>query len=358
MSSQTNQHLTIQILLALTILFNFGCGKKQESPVTHKVEQKEQQKPVDLNGHTAPVNSVAFSPDGKRVVTASVDKTVKVWDATMGKEIVTLEGHSKSVESVCFSPNGKRIISTSREVPAKIWDAKTGQEVLTIHEAAGPIAFSSGGNRIVSGRPITIWNAETGKKILSIKEKALSIALSPDDKWIVSGSTDPRLKIWDARTGRLVRSFVAHPETHIHGVAFSPDGKRIVSGSSGNYYVLDKRDDPGLKKIKIWDAETGEELFTLAGQQYVVTCVAFSPDGKLIASGSQIPFHEELSRKRYGGELKVWDAAKRVELHTLMVGSVVTDVAFSPDGKRLVSAGDDVKIWTLASIPSVNTDKN
>ena len=151
---------------------------------------------LSLKGHTAAVTSVAFSPDGKRIVSGSRDKTVKVWDAATGQELLSLKGHTGEVSSVAFSPDGKRIVSGSEDQTVKVWDAATGQEAPL---PQGPHQTGS-----------TAWRS------------------ARDGKRIVSGSWDKTVKVWDAATGQELLSLKGHTGL-VSSVAFSPDGKRIVS---------------------------------------------------------------------------------------------------------------------------------
>ena len=252
---------------------------------------------------------MAFSADGKRIVSGSQDNTVKVWDADKGTELLTLKGHTNWVNSVAFSADGKRIVSGSWDNTVKVWDADKGTEMLTLKGHTGwvtSVAFSPDGKRIVSGsggwmpgKPVptrsrcgtptrapqrspsrgtqagsTAWlqprwqthrqrqrgqhgegvGCRQGTETLTLKGHTgpvTSVAFSPDGKRIVSGSQDTTMKVWDADTG----TEIAHPQgAHrlVTSVAFSPDGKRIVSGSQDN-------------TVKVWDADKGPELLTLKG---------------------------------------------------------------------------------------------
>ncbi|KIJ36174.1 hypothetical protein M422DRAFT_179768, partial [Sphaerobolus stellatus SS14] len=190
------------------------------------------------------VLTVAFSPDGKHIVSGSSEKTIRIWDAKTGEAVgEPLQGHQDSVGKVGFSPDGKHIVSGSEDKTIRIWDAKTGEAVV--------------------GEPLQGHQYSVGK-----------VAFSPDGKHIVSGSWDKTIQIWDAKTGEAVGEHLQGHQHSVETLAFSPDGKHIVSGSSD-------------KTIQIQDAKTGEAVSEpLQGHTDKVRTEALSPDGKQIVSGS------------------------------------------------------------------------
>ena len=276
-----------------------------------------------LSLHTG-AHAVAYSPDGKRIVTG-YGKTASIWDAATGQEILTLKGHKDTVSTIMYSSDGKRIVTGSWDNTAKVWDATTGQETLTFKGHTAHInsaAFSPDGKYIVTAgsfdNTVKVWNASTGQERLTIKgdiSNALSAAYSPDGKRIVTGSNN--VKVWDAATGREILTLKG--DTH-DPVAYSPDGKHIITGGGYDAHVC--------------DAETGREVLTFKGHTSLIASAAYSPDGKHVVTGS------------YDKTARVWDVVTGQEIfiikgHTATVASV----AYSPDGKHIITGGDDAKIW-------------
>ena len=286
---------------------------------------------MTLSGHTNAVNSVVFSPDGRRLATASTDKTAKIWDAETGKELMTLSGHRNAVNSVAFSPDGRRLATASTDATAKIWNAETGEELMTLSghtNAVNSVAFSTDGRCLASASTDTtakIWNAETGKELMTLRghaEWVKSVAFSPDGRRLATASVDRTAKIWDPQTGKELMTLRGHFGTVI-SVAFSPDGKRLATASAD-------------ETAKVWDAYTGKELTTLRGHEGAVDSVTFSPDGGRVATASD------------DNTAKIWDGEGAKELITLRGhANEVNSVAFSLNGSRLATASDDetAKIW-------------
>ncbi|MDR3147660.1 MAG: hypothetical protein LBU00_04700 [Treponema sp.] len=281
-------------------------------------------------GHSNAINAVAYSPDGRRIATGSSDNIIKIWDAESGQELRTLTGHSSYVYALDYSPDGRRIVSGSGDNTVKIWNAETGQELRTLTGyslAVYALDYSPDGRRIVSGsydKTVKIWDAESGREIRTFSGHTgwvNSVSFSPDGRRIVSASNDKTIKVWDAETGQVIRTITGH-SSWVNSISFSPDGRRIVSTS---------RD----KTIKLWNAESGAELRTITADNSVYSA-RFSPDGRRIVSGSG------------DSTAKVWDAETGRE--TLSLGPTTIPVyrlAFSPDSTRLAvsSLDGNIRIW-------------
>jgi eukaryotic-like serine/threonine-protein kinase len=291
---------------------------------------------LTLQGHAAQVASASFSPDGSRVVTASGDSTVKVWDARSGAIVLTLKGHSAQVTSASFSPNGSRIITASNDKTAKVWDAKSGALALTLMGHTAPVtsaSFSPDGSRVVTGsvdQTAKVWDARSGAETVTLEGHSAhvsSVSFSPDGLRIVTGSWDNTAKVWDAKSGALALTLKGHTY-HVLSTSFSPDGSRVVTGSRDN-------------TAKVWDARrTGTEDLTLKGHTGPVFSASFSPDGARLVTSSG------------DSTAKVWGSRNDTEALTLKghTGPVFS-ASFSQDGARLVTGSWDktAKVWDAKS---------
>ncbi len=259
---------------------------KLPSPSERMVKIKLSAKTFSPEGHKGLVNAVAVTPDGKRIVSGSGDKTIRVWDLEAGAPIGSpIEGHEGWVNTIAVTPDGKRIVSGSGDKTIRVWDLETGAPIGSPIEghkgSVHDVAVTPDGKRIVSGsgdKTIRVKDLETGVLIGSpIKEHKKSVnavAVTPDGKCIVSGSNDHTIRVWDLETGAPIVSHIVGLEDSVDSVVVTPDGKRIVSGSRDN-------------TIRVWDLKTDALIGSpIEGHKDWVNAVAVTLDGKRIVSGS------------------------------------------------------------------------
>ena len=336
-----------------------------------------------FTGHNEPVTSVAFAPDGKTLVSASTDSTVKLWDLTTKQESGTINAQAGAVGDVAFSPDGSTFATANEDGTVKFWDSSTKQELGTLNAHEGivhAVAFSPDRRMLASAGEngtVKLWDVSTKRELSSIKggaEPLTAMAFSPDSKMLAAGRLNT-LELWDVSTTQELSTLKGH-QFRINAVAFTPDGKTLASGSEdGTVKVWDLRTKQELttlkahemslstlvkltfspdsktlalssdNTVKLLNLSTKEEK-TLKGHQLPVYAVAFSPDGKTLASGG------------LDGTVRLWDASPKKEMSTLKGSSPVADVDFSPDGRTLASAsGDTVKLWDVSANQELGTFK-
>jgi WD40 repeat protein len=315
------------MLLALQALPDTRSGVGR--PMVHEAEAalfaayQDLKERIVLKGHDGVLWSARLAPDGKRIVTASEDKTARVWNAENGDQLAILRGHTEGVRVASFSPDGRQVITGSTDKTARLWNAETGQQsaVLEHDGVVRSAAFSSDGRRVVTAsddKTARIWDVQTGKQIAALTGHTARVrdaAFSPNGRYVLTSSDDKTARLWDSKTGEPVHILEGHTQS-VRGVAFSPDGERAVTTS------LDH-------SARVWSVETGKQSVIL-GHGDVVTSAAFSPDGQRIVTASD------------DNTVPIWDAQMGERIVTLSGRTAV----YSPDGRSIVTSdGDTARIW-------------
>lgn len=337
-----------------------------------------------IRGHTGAVSSVAFSPDGKYILSGSYDGTLRMWDAHSGQPIGSplmghksserilavafspdgnnfvsgsadstlqrwemngpvpvgppLKGHSGEVVSVTYSPNNKQIASSSHDWTIRLWDAQSGQQINQVFKIQGasdkgplPVIFSLDGRQIISGsadKTILRWDVQSGKRIgepmAGHTGRVSALALTPDGRQIVSGSYDGTLRHWDIQSGVAIRPRFRGIGDQIVSIALTRDGGQIISGSNNG-------------RIRFWNGQTSEPLrWAYEGRADSITSLDLSPDGRRIIAGSG------------DSTLGLWDVTSGRPIVFPIQGhsKPVTCITLSQDGGMIASASLDRTIRT------------
>jgi WD40 repeat protein/tRNA A-37 threonylcarbamoyl transferase component Bud32 len=282
------------------------------------------------------VYALAWSPDSTRIASASADKTVRVWDAGIGKTLFTFTGHKPmskdtGVDAVAWSPDGKMIVSGGSDNTVRVWEAANGKEMYswTISDNVEGVAWSNDGNRIAAAcddRQVYIWNARTGEPFAVYsgghQKEVLAVAWSPDNHLLASVSADASALVWDTRSGAPLIRYSGHGAS-VNAVAWSPDGEYIVTGSSDS-------------TVQVWKPAVGGHLTTYQGHNHPVDSVAWSRDGKYVVSSGQ------------DKTAQIWEAASgSYRLTYSGQDAAVLAVAWSFDNTRIASGCSDgsVQVW-------------
>jgi len=299
---------------------------------------------VMKTGHADSIHALCFSRDGRFVLTASNDRTAKLWETRTGREIRTFKGHSSGVNSVDFSSGGKFVVTGSSDGSTKLWDAVTGREVKALGSSdsyqgfmsfdsfmasVNSVNFSPDGNYVVIGtnEGVKLWDVRTGKILRSFSgSMILSISFSPDSRYILAAGADRTARLLNVKTGEEVRVFTAPSNLkpgskpgsdsgYIYSAAFSPDGKYVVISGYG--------------AATLWNAKTGMAIRTFQGHSDMIRSLGFSLDGRYLVTGSE------------DKTAKVWDVATGREIVSFRDSThAVRAVALSADGKQVITGSE------------------
>ncbi len=297
----------------------------------HKAGRMALQGPWNAAVPLASIAAVAFSPDGRSVLTGSHDNTARLWSLETGQNLRVFQGHYDSVTSVAFSPDGRSVLTGSVDKTARLWGLETGQRLRTLHlRRVSSVAFSPDGRSGLTGSYngiARLWKLETGQSLRTFERHGgtvSSVAFSPDGRSVLTGSNDKTARLWSLETGQSLHTFEGH-DNWVRCVAFSPDGRSVLTGSY---------DDTA----RLWSLETGQSLRTFEGHGGSVSSVAFSPDNRNVLTGS------------YDDTARLWSLETSQSLRTFEGhGDWVTSVAFSPDSRNVLTGSydDTARLWSL-----------
>jgi WD40 repeat protein/tRNA A-37 threonylcarbamoyl transferase component Bud32 len=280
------------------------------------------------------IMAVAYSPNGETVLTGT-SKKAQVWETATGKPLGPPLTHQGPVLAVAYSPDGRTVLTGSQDKTARLWETATGRPIgppLPHEDTVWAVAYNPDGRTVLTGSgdgAARQWEVATGKPLgppLTHQGLVQAVAYSPDGKIVLTGSLDNTARLWEAATGKPIGPPLQHDDL-VRTVAFSPDGKIVLTGS---------RD----KTARLWDTATGKLVGPRLPHQELVSAVAFSPDGKMVLTGS------------LDKTARLWEAVTgKFRRPLLSHHGEVQVVAYSPDGKTIVTASQDktARLWETAS---------
>jgi WD40 repeat protein/class 3 adenylate cyclase/energy-coupling factor transporter ATP-binding protein EcfA2 len=357
------------------LLLAYEAVMRDRNPVTEQAVRDALDhvswRPTSLRGHTDRVIRARFTPDGQHILTASADKTGRMWDLS-GKQLVVFAGHTDVVNRAITSPDGQRVLTTSLDKTGRLWDLNGEQLALLKGHTDGvnEAVFSADGQMILTASldgTSRLWDL-SGKQLVALEgheDEVTSAMFSPDGKTILTSSADTTARLWDL-SGKQLVVFGGHTGSVLYAT-FSPDGRQVATSS-------------GDSTAQLWDL-TGAPLATFRGHTNGVSTVVFSPDGRMVLTASQdktvrlwdlsgqelavmhghtdaVPGAEfspdglSILSKSVDQTARLWDLSGQ-ELAVLSHAGRVIDAVFSTDGQRLLTASVEqtARIWSLAGPP-------
>jgi WD40 repeat protein len=297
-----------------------------------------------LRGHRAAVHDARWSADGSRIVTASADGSARVWDARTGRRLAVLRGAGGDVTRAELSPDGTRVVTAAR-TRGGIWNARTGRPIAFLSEEQGikDAALSADGRRVATTSPdgyVAVWDARTGRRVFRVKadlvrEPVYSPSFSPDGKLLINAGWSD-LRVWNARSGRLVKILHAHAagtiEIYVQSAQFSDNGWYAVSAGADGTAI-------------VWSVPGWSQVAVLRGHSGTVDRAEFSRDTRRVVTIGD------------DGTARVWDTVTGAPTAVLRVPGVqLTSAHFAPDGNRVVTAGEDgVRVWEASGFAPLHS---
>lgn len=329
--------------------------------------------------------SVDVSPTRPHLVSGcgTPENRVLLWDIRNGRQSREFAGHARSIHVVKYSPDGQYVASAGKGEAVILCDAMTLEEVCRYQRPVGYVeclAFSPDSRYLAAGTStwnekqpepprVQVWEVETGREAwsaeLPLKREARGvegIAFTPDGERLVIAEEDFRdgITVWEAATGEMVRRFGGPPAggpgySSVRSLDVAPDGRWIATGHAAIAVDSDKWDDPENAVIRLWDPEAGREVRKLVGHKAGIDCVDFSPDGRLLVSGSGGQYLNDKIYEKAAADnsIRVWDVSTGRQLVRQNLPKAVKCVTFSPDGRHIASSagavGDtpDLQLWRL-----------